>query len=80
VLWEGRDVLKVPLSALFRQGPQWAVFVEKGGRADLRTVDVGHENGLEAEVLKGLEPGERIVLHPGDRVSPGTRLEDRSRD
>jgi HlyD family secretion protein len=79
VLWEGRDVLKVPLSALFRQGPQWAVFVEKGGRAELRTVEVGHENGLEAEVTKGLESGERIVLHPGDRVSPGTRLEDRSR-
>jgi hypothetical protein len=27
-----------------------------------------------------LETGERIVLHPGDRVSPGTRLEDRVRD
>jgi HlyD family secretion protein len=56
------------------------VFVEKGGYAELRTVEVGHENGLEAEVTKGLEPGERIVLHPGDRVSPGTRLEDRARD
>ena len=80
VLWEGRDVLKVPLSALFREGAQWAVFVEKGGRAELRPVEIGHENGFEAEVTKGLEPGERIVLHPGDRVSPGTRLEDRSRD
>ena len=80
VLWEGRDVLKVPLSALFREGTQWAVFVEKGGRAELRPVEIGHENGLEAEVTKGLEPGERIVLHPGDRVSPGTRLEDRARD
>ena len=79
VLWEGRDVLRVPLSALFRQDAQWAVFVEKGGRAELRPVEVGHENGLEAEVTKGLEPGERIVLHPGDRVSPGTRLEDRAR-
>lgn len=80
VLWEGRDVLKVPLSALFREGKQWAVFVEKGGRAALRPVEIGHENGLEAEVTSGLEAGERIVLHPGDRVSPGTRLEDRSRD
>ncbi len=79
VLWEGRDVLKVPLSALFREGARWAVFVEKGGRAELRPVEIGHENGLEAEVTKGLEPGERIVLHPGDRVSPGARLEDRSR-
>jgi HlyD family secretion protein len=77
VLWESRNVMKVPLSALFRQGQQWAVFVDDGGRAELRTVEVGHENGLEAEILSGLKQGERVVLHPGDRVSPGTRLEQR---
>jgi HlyD family secretion protein len=77
VLWEGPDVLKVPLSALFRQGARWAVFVADGGKAVLREVDIGHENGLEAEVTSGLEVGERIVLHPGDRVAPGSRLEER---
>ncbi len=78
VLWEGRDVLKVPLSALFRQGQRWAVFVADGGQAVLREVEIGHENGLEAEVMSGLEAGERIVLHPGDRVAPGARLEERN--
>jgi HlyD family secretion protein len=77
VLWEGRDVLKVPVSALFRQGQRWAVFVADGGRAMLREVDIGRENGLEAEVRSGLEAGERIVLHPGDRVAPGARIEER---
>jgi len=77
ILWEGRDVLKVPLSAVFRQGQRWAVFVDVDGHAVLRTVDIGHENGLEAEVLAGLSPGERVVLHPGDRVSPGKRLQER---
>jgi HlyD family secretion protein len=77
VLWEGHDVLKVPLSALFRQGQRWAVFVADGGEAVLREVDIGHENGLEAEVTSGLEVGERVVLHPGDRVAPGARLEER---
>jgi HlyD family secretion protein len=77
VLWESPDVLKVPLSALFRQGEGWAVFVGQGGRATLREVEIGHENGLEAEILSGLEAGERVVLHPGDRVSPGARLEQR---
>ncbi len=43
----------------------------------LREVEIGHENGLEAEVTSGLEAGERIVLHPGDRVAPGARLEER---
>jgi len=77
VLWESRDVLKVPLSALFRQGRQWAVFVAQDRRAVLRQVEIGHENGLEAEVVSGLEAGERVVLHPGDRVSPGVRLQPR---
>ena len=78
VLWEGRDVLKVPVSALFRQGQQWAVFVADGGQAVLREVDIGHENGLEAAVVSGLAGGEIIVLHPGDRVAPGARLEQRN--
>jgi HlyD family secretion protein len=77
VLWESRDVLKVPLSALFRQGQQWAVFVAQDRRAVLRPVEIGHENGLQAEVVAGLEAGERVVLHPGDRVSPGVRLQER---
>jgi HlyD family secretion protein len=40
-------------------------------------VEIGHENGLEAEVTSGLAAGERIVLHPGDRVAPGARIEER---
>jgi HlyD family secretion protein len=77
VLWESSDVLRVPLSALFRQGDKWAVFVARNGRAELREVEIGQGNGLEAELRAGLEAGERVVLHPGDRVSPGARLAQR---
>jgi HlyD family secretion protein len=74
VLWEADDVLKIPLPALFRDGERWAVFVDDGGRARLRHVELGRDNGLEAEVVKGLEAGQRVVLHPGDRVSDGVRV------
>jgi HlyD family secretion protein len=77
VLWESQDVLKVPLSALFRQGENWAVFIEDGGRAAVQVVEIGEQNGIEAEVLKGLSAGQRVVLHPGDRVSAGDRLRPR---
>jgi HlyD family secretion protein len=77
VLWESNDVLRVPLSALFRQGDKWAVFVDRDGRAELREVEIGQGNGLEAELRAGLEAGERVVLHPGDRVSQGARLAQR---
>ena len=33
VVWEGRDILQVPTSALFRSGKEWSVFVEEKGKA-----------------------------------------------
>jgi HlyD family secretion protein len=77
VLWEEQDVLKVPLPALFRDGDRWAVFVDADGRAALRYVDVGRDNGLEAQIAGGLDPGERVVLHPSDRVADGVRIHPR---
>jgi HlyD family secretion protein len=77
VLWETEYALKVALSALFREGEQWAVFVDEGGRAALRIVELGQQTDLEAQVIEGLKEGERVVLHPGDRVSAGSRLAER---
>lgn len=79
VIWEGRDLLKVPTSALFREGNEWAVFlVDSDGRARRTVIEVGHQTGQEAEVLSGLSEGARVVLHPGDAVSDGVRVRPRS--
>jgi HlyD family secretion protein len=77
VLWESPDVLKVPLSSLFRQGGEWAVFVSRDGRARLQTLAIGNMNGIDAEVLKGVAAGDAVVVHPSDRVSDGARIEQR---
>ncbi len=74
VVWQGEDALKVPVSALFRSGEDWAVFVVAEERARLRRVAVGHRNSVAAEVLDGLEEGERVVLYPSDRVSDGVAV------
>lgn len=78
VLWEKKDILMLPLLSLFRDGEQWAVFVDKDGRAELRHVSIGRRSTLEAEVLSGLEEGEAVVLHPSDRVSAGVRIAGRN--
>ncbi len=78
VLWEHEAVLKLPLTALFRQGAVWTTFVDTDGRAALRPVVLGQRTDLEAQVLKGLEEGERVVLYPSDRVVEGVRLEARA--
>ncbi|MDY0066816.1 MAG: HlyD family efflux transporter periplasmic adaptor subunit [Steroidobacteraceae bacterium] len=80
VVWESHDVLQAPLSALFREGNEWAVFVEERGRARLRTVEIGQSNDVQAQIKRGLEAGERIVLHPNERIVAGARIVDRAAD
>jgi HlyD family secretion protein len=74
VIWEGRDVVKVAGSALFRRADTWNAFVIERGRARLRPVTIGHRSSFEVEVRSGLEPGEIVVLHPSDRVEDGVRV------
>lgn len=74
VLAEHDGILKLPLTALFRDGTRWAVFVEEQGRARLRHVELGQRNGIEAQIAAGLAAGERVVLHPSDRVGDGVRI------
>lgn len=77
VIWEKPDVLKVPTSALFRQGDDWAVFVDEGGVARARTVEIGRRNALESQVLSGIEENETVVMHPSDKVVDGVKIESR---
>src|SRR6185436_10417898 len=41
ITWESSDVLKVPTSALFRDGERWAVYVAGEGRARRALVQLG---------------------------------------
>jgi HlyD family secretion protein len=73
-VWSGDDVVKVPISAMFRDGDEWAVFCVVDGRAQLRKVEIGKRQGLDAQVLSGLEAGERVVVHPHDTVVDGVEI------
>jgi HlyD family secretion protein len=74
VLAEEPNALKVPLTALFRDGGAWAVFLDEGGRARLRRVNVGRRNGTAAEILEGLAEGDVVVVHPSNRIADGVRI------
>jgi HlyD family secretion protein len=74
VLWESADVLKVPTSALFRDGEDWAVFVADGGLARKTVVQITHQAGQEAEVTSGLLEDALVVEHPGDTLTDGARI------
>lgn len=74
VVWEDDNALILPASALFRDGPDWAVFKVDGGTARLQRVEIGHNNGVEAQLLAGLEEGDRVVLYPASGLSGGTSV------
>ena len=78
ILAEAHNVLTAPRAALFRDGDQWAVFVDENGTAVLRVVELGLANAFKAEITAGLDVGDQIVLQPSDRVSAGSRLQQRS--
>jgi HlyD family secretion protein len=74
VVYRSDDAVKVPTSALFRDGDRWAVYVDSDGRARKRPVTLSRRTGLEAAVKTGLQPGERVVVFPGDAIGDGVRI------
>jgi len=77
IIWEGKDILQVPASALFRKQDGWAVFVIKNNRAVKRVVKVGQRTGLAAEILSGLVEGEWVISHPDNSIEDGARVRAR---
>ncbi len=77
VIWEAPAVLKVPTSALFREGDRWAAYRVDGDRARRTLVGVGHQTGREAEVTSGLSDAAPVILHPGDTLTDGARVKPR---
>jgi HlyD family secretion protein len=78
VIWEKDEVLLIPAGALFRDRKEWAAFVVRAGQAQLQHVTVGHRNGLDAQVLDGLQENDRVVVHPSDKVKNGVAVVPRS--
>lgn len=74
IVFSTDNAIKVPVSALFRKDGLWAVFVAEDGRAKLRQVQIARRSGLEAMLVKGLQPGEKVIIYPGDLIKPDVRI------
>ncbi len=77
VEWQKDDVLQVPLSATFRDGDIWSVFVSDGNKVSLRAVTLGRRNAQFFEVIAGLADGDLVVTHPSDALADGASVEER---
>ena len=73
VLWRG-TVMKVPATALFTTAGEWSAFVLRDNRARLQRVKVGQMSETEVEITGGLQPNDRVLVHPSDQVHDGVRI------
>ena len=65
------------MTALFRDGDRWSVFVVEDGVARLRAVEIGRRAGLATQVTSGLEAGAQVIVSPSDRVADGVAVVSR---
>ena len=75
VVAEQADAVRVPLGALFRSDGGWAVYRERGGRAERVPVELTVQDSNFRAVVSGLSPGDRVVLSPPAEVFDGGRVE-----
>jgi HlyD family secretion protein len=79
-LWREDGVLTIPVGALFRDGSDWATFVLRDDQARVQAISLGERNESLAQVLDGLQPGDRVILHPSDLVADGVSISPRADD
>ncbi|WP_394838193.1 efflux RND transporter periplasmic adaptor subunit [Pendulispora rubella] len=60
-------------SLVFRGGKSFA-FVVRDNKAALVPVSAGDTDGINVYLREGLNPGDQVILHPGDDVIEGARV------
>jgi HlyD family secretion protein len=87
-IWEGKNVLVAPLSALFRcdldnkpaASNLWCTFVLEGNKRSSiyhpqkRQVEILQRSNFEAVIQEGLREGEVVILHPTEQIQEGIRV------
>ncbi len=68
---KSEPLVVIPSAALVRRGTDFAVFVDRGGTAEVRPVALGRRSGVRAEVLTGLSEGEMLIISALTRLRPG---------
>jgi HlyD family secretion protein len=74
-VWTAQDTIRVPSTALFREGGRWAVYAVRGGRAHAVLVQTGASDDSLTAIDRGLAPGEQVIVQPSDAVHDGARVE-----
>lgn len=75
IVQQAKDVLQVPSPALFRMGEGWAVYRVEDGKAVRTLVKTGMRSASATEITEGLQPDQRVIIQPDERITEGTRIQ-----
>ncbi|MBZ0171361.1 MAG: efflux RND transporter periplasmic adaptor subunit, partial [Phycisphaerales bacterium] len=73
ILGSVQDAISVPVQAVFSEGPVQYVLIPAGPRFVRRPVQLGRRSDMYAEIVKGVEPGDRVLIR---EPLPGEVIED----
>ncbi len=66
--------ISVPASAITERNGKKVVFVVKEDVATETAVTLGEAMGSRIEIKQGVSPGDKVVLHPSESLSTGTKI------
>jgi multidrug efflux pump subunit AcrA (membrane-fusion protein) len=68
--------VSIPYSALLDDGGRSYVFVVKNGVAKSVDVSPGNSSGDRVQILKGLNPGDKVVTEGGTALEDGMKVSE----
>lgn len=70
----GKDIIKIPDTAVFDYQGQSKVFIVENGKAVLRTVKKRIANDNFVEIVEGLKEGDTILVKPDNNIKEGVKI------
>jgi len=74
ILFESDHALLVPMSAVFRDKQDWAVYLVKNNKAKKRTIKIKWHNPDYAVIESGLTNGDTVILFPSSAIYDGAKI------
>ena len=78
LLGESKNVLKVPLESIKTDKYNKShVYVVEEGKVKEKTVQLGTQSDMEAEIISGLKSGEKVILNPNTSIKTGVSVQEK---
>ncbi|NOX89637.1 MAG: efflux RND transporter periplasmic adaptor subunit [Calditrichaeota bacterium] len=72
--YQNPEAVVIEATDVIKEGDAYFVFVNLDGLAKKRPVELGKQNGMKIEVLKGLKPGDQLIVEGQMLLKEGSKV------